>query len=84
MAQGMAGLPGWRAKGCGACFAWVEHPFGMPAPRLARRLVAGAGVLLLPATMFMAEAARHVRIAFANVGVAAIAALTGRLRGFRP
>ncbi len=88
MARGMSALPGWRLEGCGAYFAWVRHPFDLPAPELARRLVAEAGVLLLPGTMFMpeddAEAARHVRIAFANADAASIAALIERLRGFRP
>lgn len=88
MAQGMAALPGWRVKGCGAYFAWVEHPFDMPAPELAQRLLREAGVLLLPGTMFMPaddpEAARHLRIAFANAGRDGIAALMRRLDAFRP
>ena len=88
MAQGMAALPGWRVKGCGAYFAWVEHPFDMASPDLARDLVRKAGVLLLPGTMFMPEGdpegARHVRIAFANADRAGIAALMGRLAAFRP
>ena len=87
MAQGMAALPGWRVKGCGAYFAWVEHPFDMASPDLARDLVRKAGVLLLPGTMFMPEGdpegARHVRIAFANADQAGIATLMERLRGFR-
>ena len=88
MARGMAALPGWRVKGCGAYFAWVEHPFDLASPDLARRLVSEAGVLALPGTMFMpdgdAEAARHLRIAFANVDAEGIAALMRRLDGFRP
>ena len=88
MAEGMAGLPGWRVKGCGAYFAWVEHPFDMASPDLARELVRKAGVLLLPGTMFMPEGdpegARHVRIAFANVDPAGIATLMQRLEAFRP
>ena len=86
-ASGMAGLAGWRVKGCGAYFAWVEHPFDLASPDLARRLVAEAGVLALPGTMFMpqgdAEGARHLRIAFANADVDGIAALMDRLAGFR-
>ncbi|MDQ7263998.1 aminotransferase [Paracoccus sp. PS-1] len=88
MAQGMAALPGWRVKGCGAYFAWVEHPFDMPAPELAQRLLREAGVLLLPGTMFMPaddpEAACHLRIAFANADRDGIAALMRRLDAFRP
>nr|HRO14272.1 hypothetical protein [Paracoccus sp. (in: a-proteobacteria)] len=86
MAEGMAGLEGWRLKGCGAYFAWAEHPCSIPSDELARRLVHEAGVLLLPGTMFMPagdlRAARHVRIAFANIDRTGIGALMDRLRGF--
>ena len=88
MADGMATLDGWRVKGCGAYFAWAEHPFDMASPDLARMLVRKAGLLLLPGTMFMPEGdpqgARHVRIAFANADVDGIATLVERLRAFRP
>ena len=87
MAEAMAGLPGWRVKGCGAYFAWVEHPFAESAASLAPRLVREAGVLLLPGTMFMPDGhpdgARHVRIAFANVDRAGIGELARRLAGVR-
>jgi len=87
MVEGMAALEGWKVKGCGAYFAWVEHPFDLPSPELAKRLVREAGVLLLPGTMFMpegdAEGARHVRIAFANADAAGIGTLMQRLAGFR-
>ncbi|SMO34727.1 aminotransferase [Paracoccus laeviglucosivorans] len=87
MEQGMAGLEGWRIKGCGAYFAWAEHPHDIPSDQLAKRLVAEAGVLLLPGTMFMPagdpEGARHVRIAFANADAAGIGALVERLQTFR-
>lgn len=87
MTQAMAGLEGWRLKGCGAYFAWAEHPFAESSAQLAPRLVREAGVLLLPGTMFMPKGdprgARHVRIAFANVDEGGIAALAGRLAAFR-
>ena len=86
MEAGLAALPGWRTLGCGAYFAYVEHPFALPAPALAERLAREAGVLLLPSTMFMpAEdpaGARQLRIAFANVDTAGIAVLMDRLAGF--
>ncbi len=88
MADGMATLDGWRVKGCGAYFAWAEHPFDMASSDLARMLVREAGLLLLPGTMLMPEGdpqgARHVRIAFANADVDGIATLVERLRAFRP
>ena len=85
---GFAALPGWRLMGCGAFFAYAEHPFDLASPDLARRLVREAGVLLLPGTMFRPAddpaGAREVRIAFANIGVAAIGELGRRLAAFRP
>ncbi|MRX50337.1 aminotransferase [Paracoccus sp. S-4012] len=79
----MAALSGWRVKGCGAYFAWVEHPFAESAADLAPRLVRDAGVLLLPGTMFMPvddpAAARHLRIAFANIDAQGIEELGRRL-----
>ena len=74
---------GWELKGLGAYFAYVAHPYEMGADDLARRLVREAGVLLLPASMFVPETdptgARHLRIAFANLDRAGIATLYQRL-----
>jgi aspartate/methionine/tyrosine aminotransferase len=74
---------GWTLKGCGAYFAYVEHPFAMPSDELAPALVKEAGILALPGTMFMPEndpaGARHLRIAFANINADGIAELFTRL-----
>ncbi|MHA6262099.1 aminotransferase [Arenibacterium sp. CAU 1754] len=74
---------GWKLRGLGAYFAYVEHPYDMPADQLAQRLVSDAGVLLLPATMFVAPndptGQRHLRIAFANLDRDGIAMLFDRL-----
>ncbi|SMX28352.1 Aspartate aminotransferase [Pelagimonas phthalicica] len=74
---------GWRLQGVGAYFAWVTHPFAESADRLAPKLVTEAGVLLLPASMFMPEgdpnAPRAFRVAFANVNAVGIAEFTERL-----
>lgn len=74
---------GWKLLGCGAYFAYVEHPFAISSADLAPLLVRQAGVLLLPGTMFMPadrpEGARQLRIAFANVDRAGIAELFQRL-----
>lgn len=86
MTAAAATLPGWVVKGCGAYFAWLEHPFAMASDELARRLVAEQAVLLLPGTMFTPEddpqGARHLRVAFANVDAAGIAQLAQRLAQF--
>ncbi|MBE3640378.1 aminotransferase [Mangrovicoccus algicola] len=81
----MTRLPGWRLRGIGAYFAYLEHPFATDATDLCRRMVDEAGVLALPGSFFgpagRARGARELRIAFANVDAAGIDALAGRLAG---
>lgn len=81
----LSALPGWRVKSAGAYFAWVQHPFAESSADLARRMVADIGILALPGTMFVPPddpaGPSHLRIAFANVDAAGIAALADRLRG---
>lgn len=87
LSEGMARLEqeGWRLLGCGAYFAYLEHPYEMPSDRLAPALVREAGVLLLPGTMFMPPEVpggdRQLRVAFANVDRAGIGSLVERLSG---
>ncbi len=87
MEAGLRALEGWETLGCGAYFAYVRHPSQLPSPDFARQLVHEAGVLLLPGTMFTpmgdADGACQLRIAFANVDQAGIAALMGRLATVR-
>ncbi|WP_108481956.1 aminotransferase [Oceaniglobus ichthyenteri] len=82
-----ARLPDWNLLGCGAYFAYVEHPFDIPSDTLARRLVREAGVLLLPGTMFTPQGdvagQRQLRIAFANVDRIGISQLHDRLAAFK-
>lgn len=88
--EAIGGLPGWTLLGCGAYFAYAEHPYPMSSAELAPRLVREASVLLLPGTMFAptrdqggdGAAERQVRIAFANVDAAGIALLGQRLAAF--
>ncbi|MEP2715851.1 aminotransferase [Pseudophaeobacter sp.] len=79
---------GWRLLGCGAYFAYVEHPFDLAAEEIAKQLVTEASILMLPGTMFMPTgdktAERQFRIAFANVDAAGISELFGRLASFTP
>jgi aspartate/methionine/tyrosine aminotransferase len=74
---------GWALLGCGAYFAYVKHPFAVSSADLAPLLVKEAGVLLLPGTMFMPAdipgGESQLRIAFANIDRAGIAALFDRL-----
>lgn len=84
MADHLAALPGWTLRGIGAYFAYVDHPFDAPSVRVAQRLVAEQGVLLLPASMFTAPGdpvgTRACRFAFANIDRAGMDALFARLR----
>lgn len=88
MLSGFKDLPGWRLLGCGAYFAYAEHPYPLTSPALAKRLVTEAGILMLPGTMFQPpthpEGARQLRIAFANADAAGLAAMFARLRAFAP
>ncbi len=83
MISGFKGLPDWRLLGCGAYFAYVEHPYAMPSDQLAKALVEHASILMLPGTMFQPashpEGARQLRIAFANIDANGIADLFRRL-----
>ena len=87
MQAGFSRLSGWRLLGCGAYFAYVEHPFTLPSDQLGKVLVTEAGVLLLPGTMFTPPGDRagqkQLRIAFANVDQAGISALFGRLESLQ-
>ena len=85
MVAGFSRLPDWRLLGCGAYFAYVEHPYALSSDAFAKSLVADAGVLLLPGTMFTpegsADGARQLRVAFANVNRDGIGQLFDRLAG---
>lgn len=87
MVGGFAALPEWKLLGCGAYFAYVEHPYPLASDALAKRLVQEASLLMLPGTMFQpagAEAGkRQLRIAFANVDAGGIAEMFRRLGSVR-
>jgi aspartate/methionine/tyrosine aminotransferase len=88
MVGGFSALPDWKLLGCGAYFAYVEHPFDIASDALCKRLVAEAGLLMLPGTMFQPEGSadgkRQIRIAFANADVAGISTLFERLKAWAP
>lgn len=78
---------GWTLLGCGAYFAYVEHPFSVSSAEIAPKLVQDAGVLLLPGTMFMPGdlkgGEQQMRIAFANIDAKGIKELFDRLSNLR-
>lgn len=77
---------GWKLLGCGAYFAYVEHPFAESSDIIAQKMLQQIGVLMLPGTMFTpdgaAEGQRQFRVAFANVNRAGIAEMIRRLSAF--
>lgn len=83
MIAGFGALPGWQLLGCGAYFAYAQHPFALPSDQLCKRLVSEASLLMLPGTMFQPkgdpQGPRQIRIAFANVDAAGIAEMFRRL-----
>lgn len=87
MTTGFAALPDWKLLGCGAYFAYVEHPYAMASDELAKRLVHEASILMLPGTMFQPdthpEGARQLRIAFANIDATGITEMFRRLAALR-
>ena len=74
---------GWSLLGLGGYFAYLEHPFEMSSAELAPLMVAQAGILCLPGTIFYPEdtpaGTRELRIAFANLDAAGISVLFDRL-----
>ena len=87
MTQAFKSLDGWSLLGCGAYFAYAEHPFDLPSDQLAKRLVADAAILMLPGTMFQPtgspDGKRQLRIAFANIDIRGITELFRRLAALR-
>jgi len=75
---------GWSLRGCGAYFAFVEHPFEDESNILAPLILRDQGILLMPGTMFYPEhnplGSRSFRIAFANIDKNKISTLLERLK----
>ncbi len=76
-------LAGWKIKGIGAYFAYIEHPFDLTSTALAQSLLAEKNILILPGSMFRPKCTtlgeRELRIAGANLNEALIRELTNRL-----
>lgn len=75
---------GWSLRGCGAYFAFVEHPFEDESNILAPLILRDQGILLMPGTMFYPKhnplGSRSFRIAFANIDKNKISTLLERLK----
>ncbi|MCR4281907.1 MAG: aminotransferase [Bauldia sp.] len=83
--RALAGRDGWSLDSIGAYFAYLRHPFpGTRAAEVASWLAAERGVLCLPGAYFGPDQEEYLRVAFANVDVAAIAGLPERLGSALP
>ena len=75
---------GWSLRGCGAYFAFVEHPFEDESNILAPLILRDQGILLMPGTMFYPKhnplGSKSFRIAFANIDKYKISTLLERLK----
>jgi aspartate/methionine/tyrosine aminotransferase len=75
---------GWSLRGCGAYFAFVDHPFKKGSETLAPLILRDQGILLMPGTMFYPKYDPHgprtFRIAFANIDKNKITTLLERLK----
>ena len=77
------GLNGWRIDSIGSYFAFLRHPFSdRRSAEVVKSLVETSGVLCLPGPYFGPGQERHMRVAFANAGLDALAALRARFAAF--
>ena len=75
---------GYQITAMGAYFAYLEHPYNLPARQLARFLSDEANLLALPGEMFGPQQEKHLRVAFANVSLDVMPEIARRLATFRP
>jgi aspartate/methionine/tyrosine aminotransferase len=79
--EGVGQLPDWRIDALGTYFAYIRIPEDEPdAMAAGEALATRCGLLSLVGPFFGPGQERHLRLAFANVGLDAIAAVPGRLR----
>ena len=86
--EGFKNLSNWKLKGCGAYFAYVEHPFDISSKIICQKLLSNQAILTLPETTFSPpnknDLQKHIRIAFANIGTSEIKVMFERLKNFKP
>ena len=80
--EGVGQLPDWRIDALGTYFAYVRIPQGeRDANAVGEALATERGLLSLVGPFFGPGQERHLRLAFANVGLDAIAEVPERLKG---
>ncbi len=76
----MRRAPGWKIDVFGGYFAYLRVPDGLPgAIEVAEGLAAEHGLATLPGPFFGPGQERHLRLAFANAELPAIAEVPDRL-----
>jgi aspartate/methionine/tyrosine aminotransferase len=76
----VAPLNGWKLDALGAYFAYLRLPAAAPDAMLAAEILAAEhGLMTLPGPFFGPGQDRHLRLAFANADLDAIAEVPGRL-----
>ncbi len=75
---------GYQITAMGSYFAYLEHPFDLPARTVARFLADEANILSLPGEMFGPGQEKHIRVAFANVSRRLMPEIAARIGHFRP
>jgi aspartate/methionine/tyrosine aminotransferase len=82
--QGVGQLPDWRIDALGTYFAYIRIPEGeRDAMAIGEALATECGLLSLVGPFFGPGQDRHLRLAFANVGLEAIAEVPARLRALQ-
>lgn len=84
--NGFKNLKGWKLNGCGAYFAYVQHPFQQCSSIICKELLSKKAILSLPETMFTPIdkkiIKKNIRIAFANINLSQIKEMFKRLNSF--
>jgi aspartate/methionine/tyrosine aminotransferase len=82
--QGVGQLPDWRIDALGTYFAYIRIPEGeRDAMAVGEALATECGLLSLVGPFFGPGQDRHLRLAFANVGLEAIAEVPARLQALQ-
>ena len=86
--EGFKNLSNWKLKGCGAYFAYVEHPFNFSSDIICKKILSNQAILTLPEKTFTPpnnnDLQKHIRIAFANINTSEIKDMFKRLNNFKP
>jgi aspartate/methionine/tyrosine aminotransferase len=69
----------YRLITAGAYFAYVEHPFDLPAREVVKHLVQDHEIICLPGSYFGPEQEKFIRLAYANVHESRFGDVIGRL-----